>query len=84
MLHSRSPRAEHETPAGEQNLHGAHILLVEDNDINAYVAKTILEDFSCQVDVAGNGKQAVSRFEQSVQGHYGAILMDVHMPEMDG
>ena len=39
-----------------QDLHGAHVLLVEDNEINTYVAKTILEDFSCEVDTAGDGR----------------------------
>ncbi len=68
----------------EQDLNGAHILLVEDNDINAYVAKTILEQFSCVVDSAGDGQQAVTKFECSPEGYYDVILMDVHMPVMDG
>lgn len=77
------PTKEEETES-EQDLNGAHILLVEDNDINSYVAKTILEDFSCSVDVAGNGQQAVTKFEQSPENSYDVILMDVHMPVMDG
>lgn len=66
------------------NLKGAHILLVEDNELNTYVAKTILEQFSCIVDTAENGREAVEKFEASEKDFYDVILMDVHMPVMDG
>lgn len=78
------PAKEPETDCTEQNLNGAHILLVEDNDINVYVAKTILEQFSCVVDTAENGKESVDKFGQSAENSYDVILMDVHMPVMDG
>ena len=78
------PAKEQESNASEQNLNGLHILLVEDNEINAYVAKTILEQFSCAVDVASNGQEAVAQFKQSAESSYDVILMDVHMPVMDG
>lgn len=66
------------------NLKGVHILLVEDNELNIYVAKTILEQFSCIVDTAENGREAVEKFERSEEKFYDVILMDVHMPVMDG
>ena len=78
------PAKEQESNASDQNLNGSHILLVEDNEINAYVAKTILEQFSCAVDVASNGQEAVTQFKQSAESSYDVILMDVHMPVMDG
>lgn len=78
------PAKEPETERTEQNLNGAHILLVEDNEINSYVAKTILEQFSCVVDAAENGQIAVDKFAQSAENSYDVILMDVHMPVMDG
>ena len=65
-------------------LKGAHILLVEDNELNVYVAKAILEQFSCIVYVANNGREAVAKFAASEQNFYDAILMDVHMPLMNG
>jgi len=78
------PDKEQGAATGEQDLNGAHVLLVEDNDINAYVAKTILEQFSCRVDVACDGQEAVTTFERSEKSAYDIILMDVHMPVMDG
>lgn len=81
---AEAPEKEDKTEYGEQDLGGARILLVEDNEINAYVAKTILEKFSCVVDIAENGRQAVEKFENSEENYYGAVLMDVHMPVMNG
>lgn len=69
--------------SGDQ-LKDMHILLVEDNELNIYVAKAILEQFSCIVEVARNGQEAVTAFAQSEEGCYDAILMDVHMPVMNG
>lgn len=65
-------------------LKGAHILLVEDNEINTYVAKLILEKAGCRVTTAENGQQALEQFSSSAPNTFGAILMDVRMPVMDG
>lgn len=65
-------------------LKGAKILLVEDNDINIYVAKLMLEKAGCLVTVAKNGQEAVDIFAQSPESSFNAILMDVRMPVMDG
>ncbi|MDH3714505.1 MAG: response regulator [Gammaproteobacteria bacterium] len=60
---------------------GGKLLLVEDNVVNQEVALTMLEMMACDVDLAGNGLQAL----QALQRHsYDAILMDCQMPEMDG
>ena len=63
---------------------GARVLLAEDNRMNMEVAKRILASTGLIVDSAWNGREAVSMFESSAAGTYRAILMDVHMPEMDG
>lgn len=63
---------------------GRHILLAEDNDINAEITVDILEDEGAKVDVAKNGRLAVEMFQQSDVGYYDFILMDVQMPELDG
>ena len=68
----------------EEKLRDAQILLVEDNDINIYVAQIILEKAGCQVTIARNGQEGVERFEESATNDYDAILMDVRMPIMDG
>ena len=67
-----------------QSLRDAKILLVEDNEINTYVAKLILEEAGCSVTTAENGQIALDRFGASKPGDFDAILMDVRMPVMDG
>jgi two-component system sensor histidine kinase/response regulator len=60
---------------------GAHLLLVEDNELNQEVAKALLEGAGLHVDIASDGQQAVDR----VQAHdYDLVLMDMQMPGMDG
>ena len=67
-----------------QRLDGLHVLLVEDNEINMEIARTLLEFRNASVDGACNGQQAVEMFRSSPQNHYDAVLMDVRMPVMDG
>ena len=61
-----------------------NVLLVEDNELNTEIAVRILKSFGLNVDHAENGKEAVDIFEASREGQYGAILMDIQMPVMDG
>ena len=68
----------------QANLKGRRILLAEDVDINAEIMIDSLEMENIMTDRAGNGKEAVEMFENSTEGIYSAILMDVRMPEMDG
>ena len=60
------------------------ILIVEDNDVNREIAYTILTQSGYIVDQATDGKAAVEKFSHEASGFYDAILMDVHMPGMDG
>jgi two-component system, sensor histidine kinase and response regulator len=62
-------------------LHGARILLAEDNVFNQQVACEMLEDAGSIVCVANNGKEAIDLLRQE---HFDCVLMDVQMPEMDG
>ena len=64
-----------------QNLKGARVLLVEDNEINQQVAKEILEGGGLVVTIANNGREAVDLVKSS---EFEAVLMDVQMPVMDG
>ena len=57
------------------------ILLVEDNSVNQEVARAMLEQFGCSVEVAGNGREA---FQATGRTRYDLVLMDCRMPEMDG
>ncbi|HLS82668.1 MAG TPA: response regulator [Steroidobacter sp.] len=60
--------------------HG-RVLLVEDNIINQQVARRFLERLGCDVDLAGDGQQALTAVQH---GDYALILMDMQMPIMDG
>jgi PAS domain S-box-containing protein len=60
---------------------GARVLLVEDNELNQDVARSLLESVGLQITVAGHGGEAVERVKDS---RFDAILMDVQMPVMDG
>ena len=63
---------------------GKHVLLAEDNDLNAEIAEFILEDMGLMVDRVEDGVQCVARMEQKTAGTYDLILMDIQMPNMDG
>lgn len=60
------------------------VLLVEDNDINIEISKSILESIGISVEVATNGLEAVEMVEGRGENVYNAILMDIQMPVMDG
>lgn len=68
----------------ETRISGKHILLAEDNDLNAEIAEFILEDMGLIVDRVEDGVQCVARIEQKPAGTYDLILMDIQMPNMDG
>jgi len=65
----------------EAALRGTHILLVEDNDMNRQFAMEVLGRAGIQVDVAGNGQEALEKIDCF---HYDGVLMDCQMPIMDG
>jgi signal transduction histidine kinase/CheY-like chemotaxis protein len=65
----------------QQEYRGCRILLAEDEPINQDIAQELLRDIGFEVDIAGNGIEAVAMARQNP---YAAILMDMQMPEMDG
>lgn len=75
---------EAEQAASEPTIEGCRLLLVEDNDLNAEIAATLLEGDGAYVSIAGDGAQALEAFAKSPAGTFDAILMDVMMPKMDG
>ena len=62
-------------------LHGKKILLAEDNKTNQLVICGLLEESGIEIDIANNGQEAVDKFNEN---EYELILMDIHMPVMDG
>lgn len=63
---------------------GRRILVAEDNEINAMVAREILGQMGAGIDVAENGQRAVEMFDEKPENYYDFILMDVQMPVMNG
>ena len=66
------------------SIKGKKVLLVEDNDLNREIAKTLLEDEGVLVSEAVDGLNALKVFEESEIGYFDLILMDVVMPNMNG
>ena len=66
------------------DLHGLHLLMAEDNELNREIAVTLLEEQGAEVTAAENGREAVEIFQSSPRGTFDAVLMDVMMPEMNG
>jgi signal transduction histidine kinase/ActR/RegA family two-component response regulator len=63
---------------------GLRLLLVEDNELNQEIARSILEDAGLIVETAENGEQALAMLQKAGAGHFDLILMDVQMPVMNG
>lgn len=63
---------------------GRRILLAEDNDLNWEIAEDLLSEVGFELERADNGKVCVEKFEQSPQGYYDVVLMDIRMPIMNG
>lgn len=59
----------------------AHVLVVEDLELNQLVTKLMLENYGCTVDIASNGQEALDMFSPE---KYDCIFMDIEMPIMDG
>ncbi len=79
---STPPRAM--TPIGfrlgaENEIH--RVLLAEDNEFNRVLIERVLRTLNCEVDLAPTGREAVRKFHQ---GRYDLVLMDCHMPDLDG
>lgn len=67
-----------------ENLHGKHVLLAEDNDLNEEIAIALLGEKGMTVTRTVNGKSALTQFCNTAPGTFNLILMDIMMPEMNG
>ena len=68
----------------ETSIHGLHVLLTEDNELNMEIAEFVLQNEGTVVTKAWNGQEAVDIFRKSSPGEFDAILMDIMMPVMNG
>ena len=66
------------------DLAGLRVLLVEDNPINQQLAVELMESRRVEVEVAGNGQEAIERINLHRPAYYSVVLMDLQMPVMDG
>ena len=66
------------------DLHGLHVLLAEDNDLNAEIAIALLKEKGTIVTRTADGKSALTQFCNTAPGTFDLILMDIMMPEMNG
>lgn len=73
-----------EAPTEEYSLAGMHVLIVEDQEMNAEILADLLEIEDVSTEWAENGQRAIEVFSQSEKGQFDAILMDMRMPVMDG
>ena len=70
-----------EAPVSHEDLHDFRVLVVDDNEVNRIVSRRMLQQLGAQCDLANDGRQALDRL---AIGCFDVVLMDVHMPVMDG
>ncbi len=63
---------------------GKRLLLAEDNELNAEIAGALLREVGFSVEIAQNGQIALEMLQNSPEGYYDGILMDIQMPVLDG
>ncbi len=83
---ANSSAANYEGSIKRVETHELNVLLAEDNDINAMLATKMLTNLNCRVERVLDGREAVQRVKSALRdgNEFDVILMDVHMPEMDG
>ncbi|WP_374357504.1 response regulator, partial [Chitinimonas sp.] len=85
-LISNQADADHELPAtpAPSPSQGHRVLVVEDNEVNQQVASELLQSMGLDVDIAGNGQEALDILGSRPLDHYSLVFMDLQMPVMDG
>ncbi len=73
-----------DTKEGSHSIKGCKVLLVEDNDLNREIAKTLLEENGIIVVEAVNGNEAIDQYICHEECYFDAIIMDIMMPVMNG
>jgi len=78
-----APPAEETMSSSHEGLpqYGLKVLVVEDDDVNRFMARALLQKLGCHVEEAVNGLEALARLRAD---HYDVAFLDIQMPEMDG
>lgn len=71
-------------PDPTASLRGLHLLLADDNELNAEIVRISLSDEGATLTIVSDGQEAVEAFRTHPAGTFDAILMDIMMPVMDG
>lgn len=79
-----APEKKQETDCTKRDLQGIRVLMAEDNDLNAEIAITLLEEKGMQVTRAIDGQDVVDQFRAAPAGSFDLILMDIMMPKQNG
>lgn len=79
-----APEKKPETGCTERDLQGIRVLMAEDNDLNAEIAITLLEEKGMQVIRAIDGQDVIDQFRAAPAGSFDLILMDIMMPKQNG
>ena len=84
ILYQKEDKSKKDKSKKERDLHGLHVLLAEDNDLNAEIAVSLLEEQGMIVTRTADGKSALAQFCNTAPGTFDLILMDIMMPKMNG
>ena len=84
LIAEHVPAEKKEKLRDDIDVRGLHVLLAEDNDLNAEIAVSLLEEQGMIVTRAADGKSALLQFCNTAPGTFDLILMDIMMPEMNG
>ena len=84
LMAEHVPAEKEEKLRNDIDVRGLHVLLAEDNDLNAEIAVTLLEEKGMIVTRTADGKSALTQFCNTAPGTFELILMDIMMPEMNG
>lgn len=79
-----APEKKTETGCTERDLQGIRVLMAEDNDLNAEIAITLLEEKGLVVTRAIDGQDVIDQFRAAPAGSFDLILMDIMMPQLNG
>lgn len=84
LLNDSSDKTETQEEKEYHNLKNKHILVAEDNELNSEILTALLKMEDADCEIFENGQLAYEAFVKSDENQYQLILMDVHMPVMDG
>jgi len=68
----------------QEDFSGSRVLLVEDNELNAEIAGEILGMANITIEYAKDGREALNKMENAIDGYYDMVFMDIQMPVMNG